>query len=58
MKLEAQKKYQGKAFPLLLEQMTTCPTNQLPMYAENALPIIIKTTNNFLLNYCNNGYLI
>lgn len=40
IKLEAQKKYAGKAFPLLIEQMTTCPTNQLPMYADNAMPVI------------------
>ncbi|MCW3106580.1 MAG: hypothetical protein JWQ09_1086 [Segetibacter sp.] len=40
IKLEAQKKYAGKVFPLLIEQITTCPTNQLPMYAENAIPVI------------------
>jgi hypothetical protein len=28
------------AFPLLLKQMLTCPTNQLPMYAERAMPVI------------------
>jgi hypothetical protein len=33
-------KYAPKAFPLLIEQLKKCPTNQLPMYAENALPII------------------
>lgn len=40
IKLEGLKKYAGKVFPLLIEQMSTCPTNQLPMYAENALTII------------------
>jgi hypothetical protein len=40
IKLEGQKKYAGKAFPLLAEQMATCPTNQLPMYAENAISVI------------------
>jgi hypothetical protein len=30
-------KYADKTFPLLLEQMMTCPTNQLPMYAESAI---------------------
>lgn len=29
-----------EAIALLLEQMTGCPTNQLPMYAENAVPVI------------------
>ncbi len=33
-------KYAPEAFPLLLEQVLTCPTNQLPMYAERAMPII------------------
>jgi len=32
--------YAHKTFPLLLEQMLTCPTNQLPMYAENAVPVV------------------
>lgn len=32
--------YSDKTFPLLLEQLMKCPTNQLPMYAENALSII------------------
>lgn len=40
IKLTGQKKYESKAFRLLLEQLTTCPTNQLPMYAENAMPVI------------------
>ncbi len=38
--LAAIDKYQPEAFPLLLKQMLNCPTNQLPMYAERALPII------------------
>lgn len=33
-------KYADKTFPLLLEQMMGCPTNQLPMYAERALPVV------------------
>lgn len=32
--------YSDETFPLLLEQLMKCPTNQLPMYAENALPVI------------------
>ncbi|MFZ1701664.1 MAG: hypothetical protein WBO10_10440 [Pyrinomonadaceae bacterium] len=38
--LSATAKYAEKTFPLLVEQLMTCPTNQLPMYAEKAVPII------------------
>lgn len=38
--LSATDKYADRTFPLLLEQMMTCPTNQLPMYAENAVPVV------------------
>lgn len=34
--------YAENIFPLLHEQLLSCPPNQLPMYAENALPIINK----------------
>lgn len=34
------KKYQEDAFPLLMEQLTASAVNQLPMYAENAMPVI------------------
>ena len=40
IKLEGQKKYENKAFPSLIEQLATCPINQLAMYAEKALPVI------------------
>ncbi len=40
IKLEGQKKYEGRTFPLLIEQLTTCPTNQLSLYAENAMQIV------------------
>ncbi|MEK7249442.1 MAG: hypothetical protein AAB209_03360 [Bacteroidota bacterium] len=40
IKLAGIKQYADKAFALLIEQLKKCPTNQLPMYAENALPII------------------
>lgn len=40
IKLAAVKKYAEDAFQLLLERLKICPTNQLPMYAENALPVI------------------
>lgn len=38
--LSALDKYADKTFPLLVEQLMKCPTNQLPMYAENAFPVI------------------
>lgn len=40
IKLCAEKKYADDAFQLLLEQLQSSPTNQLPMYAEQAMPII------------------
>ncbi len=40
IKLAGIKQYADKAFALLIEQLKKAPTNQLPMYAENALPII------------------
>ncbi|TAK66360.1 MAG: hypothetical protein EPO24_01525 [Bacteroidetes bacterium] len=44
VKLCSIKEYAANAFQLLLEQLETCPANQLPMYAEQAIPII-NTTN-------------
>lgn len=35
-------KYNKKVFPLLIEQLVSSPTNQLPMYAEMTLPVINK----------------
>jgi hypothetical protein len=40
IKLAAIKKYADDAFALLLERLKISPTNQLPMYAENALPVV------------------
>ncbi len=40
IKLSAVKPYADKAFTLLIEQLLKCPTNQLPMYAENAVAIV------------------
>lgn len=40
IKLCGLKKYQEDAFPLLIEQLATSAVNQLPMYAENAMPVI------------------
>jgi hypothetical protein len=40
VKLAANKKYASDAFELLLEQIQSSPTNQLPMYAEMALSVV------------------
>ena len=40
IKLCAVKQYSDEAFALLIEQLKSCPTNQLPMYSENATKII------------------
>lgn len=53
IKLCAVNRYSENAFDLFNEQLAKYPTNQLPMYAENALPVIheknkarfIKTLN-------------
>ncbi len=33
-------------FPLLMEQLKKCPSKQLPMYAERALPVVQETEKN------------
>jgi hypothetical protein len=40
IKLSEDKKYSATTLPLLLEQMKTCPTNQLPKYGEDSVHII------------------
>lgn len=40
MTLCAVKMYAEPAFILFTEQLKTCPVNQLPMYAEKAIPVI------------------
>ena len=40
IKLCAISEYAEDAFSLLIERLLVSPTNQLPMYAENALPIV------------------
>ena len=40
IKLCAVKEYSNNAFSLLSQQLLSSPTNQLPMYAERAIPII------------------
>src|SRR4029078_11196948 len=48
IKLSSEKKYTDDAMSLLLDQFRSCPTNQLPMYAENALKAIpAKSTADF-----------
>ncbi|HKP37675.1 MAG TPA: hypothetical protein VJT71_12535 [Pyrinomonadaceae bacterium] len=47
-KLAALKPYTDVCAPLLIEQLTKSPNNQLPMYAEKALPVIAgKHEENF-----------
>ena len=40
IKLAANKNFMNNALTLLLDQLKICATNQLPMYAENATPVI------------------
>ena len=40
IKLAADKNFTNNSLTLLLDQLKTCATNQLPMYAENAIPVI------------------
>jgi hypothetical protein len=42
IKLFAVKEFTDAAFSLLIERLKSCATNQLPMYAENAVPVINK----------------
>lgn len=50
IQLCAVKVYTDDAFSLLNERLIKCPTNQLPMYAENALPIINETNKSTFIN--------
>ena len=49
IKLCSVKQYTDAAFSLLTEQLLNCPTNQLPMYAENAMPIINEKNKNIFI---------
>ena len=40
IKLSTHEKYRNETIPLLLEQLKISAINQLPMYAERALPVI------------------
>ncbi len=44
------RKYEKPAFRLLIEQLKTCPTNQLPMYAENAMRIVNNDNRKMFVN--------
>jgi hypothetical protein len=44
------RKFEKTAFKLLIEQLKTCPTNQLPMYAENAMRIVNNDNRKMLVN--------
>ncbi len=39
-KMTTLRKYKKTAFNLLIDQLKNCPTNQLPMYAENAIHVV------------------
>lgn len=49
IKLCSLKQYAEKTFPLLIEQLLSSPTNQLPMYAEKAMPIINDKNKEFFI---------
>ena len=40
IKLASLSQYREKVIPLLIEQLKRSPTNQLPMYSENLVPIV------------------
>ena len=50
IKLCAIKKYEDSAFTLLIERLLKCPTNQLPMYAEDAVKIITKKNQTIFIS--------
>jgi hypothetical protein len=44
IKLAGEKQYYAKCFALLLEQLLSCPNNQLPMYAERSIELILGSS--------------
>lgn len=50
IKLALIDKYYERAFPMLLEQLSACPTIQLPMYAENAVPVVNATNRDMFVS--------
>jgi hypothetical protein len=53
IKLSSLKQYADDAFSLLIELLLTCPTNQLPMYAENAIPVVCKKNKKLFIKTLN-----
>ena len=49
VKLCSQKQYVSKAFPLLVEQILLSPPNQLPTYAEKAMPFVNEQNKKLFL---------
>ncbi|MDA4113215.1 MAG: hypothetical protein OK474_04130 [Thaumarchaeota archaeon] len=49
IKLCSIEQYSNKTFPMLLDQLRRCSTNQLPMYAEKAIPIISDENRAFFI---------
>jgi hypothetical protein len=50
IKLCSVKQYAENAFSLLIEQLLTSPVNQLPMYAERAMPVVNNTNKKLFVN--------
>jgi hypothetical protein len=52
IKLGAMRQYADRCVPLIIEQLTSCPNNQFPMYAEMSLAVVtdknMKTIQNVL----------
>ncbi len=56
IKLCSDGKYAGNAFKLLIEQLKKCPTNQLPMYAENSMSIITERNKSLFIKTLENRF--
>jgi hypothetical protein len=41
--------YSSRVFPLLIERLNTCPVNQLPMYAEQALEVVTPANKDIFI---------
>lgn len=50
IKLCSEEQFANSAVSLLIEQLQTCPTNQLPMYSERALPIVNRKNKTLFIN--------
>lgn len=49
IQLCSHKQYAADAFSLFIEQLLVSPTNQLPMYAEKAIPVITDTNKKLFI---------